>query len=127
MKNAKSIKNEIKIYSCIPNGDYNNEDESLKDTFGRAEFELNNGCQDWILLSKKKLTDEQYSDLLDALKEKSINSAPKGCGKKKYDNILKKNFICGKTILYWLSEKEPIVYYCEDCQSEDTQNGGITK
>jgi hypothetical protein len=59
---------EMKIYSCIPNGDYNNEDTSISNAFGRADFELNSG-QDWILLSKKELTDEQYSRLLEDLKE----------------------------------------------------------
>ena len=57
----------MKIYTCIPNGDYNNENIDLKDAFGRAEFEFESG-QDWILVSKKELTEEQYSKLLGILK-----------------------------------------------------------
>jgi hypothetical protein len=55
------------FYSCIPNGDYNNDDVSLENAFSRAEFELTNGCQNWVLISKDKLSDEQYSKLLDVL------------------------------------------------------------
>jgi len=58
----------IKVYSCIPNGDYNNEDISLSNALERASYELNEGCQDWILISKKELTDEQYDKVLEVMK-----------------------------------------------------------
>jgi hypothetical protein len=55
------------IYYCIPNGDFNN-DYILSECLSRTEFELTNGCQDWVLLSKSILTTEQYDKLLDILK-----------------------------------------------------------
>jgi hypothetical protein len=59
----------MKIYSCIPNGDYNNEDTCIEFAMDRANFELGKAQQDWILLSKEELTDEQYDKVLEALKK----------------------------------------------------------
>lgn len=56
-------------FMSLSNGDYNLKDLSIDLTMGRAKFELVEGCQDWILISKKELSDEQYSALLDLFKD----------------------------------------------------------
>lgn len=55
------------IYTSLSNGDYNLKDIDLKDCFGRLEFEFGTG-EKWVILSSKRLTDEQYDKIMEILK-----------------------------------------------------------
>ena len=60
-KKIKQDKKE-KIFSCIPNGDFNDESFSLIHVAEKAVFELDTG-QNWILLTERKLSVKQYSEI----------------------------------------------------------------
>lgn len=55
------------FYLAISNGDYNY-CCSLDSIIENIQFEMNEGCQSWSLITKKQLTQEQYTKVMDALK-----------------------------------------------------------
>ena len=57
----------MKMYSHYSNGDFNEKHEDRQDLFGKIDFEFGVG-QEWILITKNKLSNKQFSDLMENLK-----------------------------------------------------------
>ena len=66
----------MKYYIHIPNGDYNNLAKNKDDANGIIHFELNEGSQNFLLITKQKLSSESYEKIISTIEETLKNGLP---------------------------------------------------
>ena len=59
----------MKFWLSQSNGDYNRDCHGTDDACETAEWELDAGCQDWVVITKEPLTPNQYDAIMDILKK----------------------------------------------------------
>jgi hypothetical protein len=57
----------VKVYIHLPNGDYN--DHVILNGDNEVSWELNEGCQKFVLVTKEKIDDDKILPLIKAIED----------------------------------------------------------
>ena len=55
------------VYVHLSNGDYNDKTYDINDLCGTIDFELNAGCQKYIIITRNELSGDDYDKLCEIL------------------------------------------------------------
>ena len=54
------------------NGDYNSECHGMGDLCGLIDFELNTGCQDYLIITKRQIDSNMFGSLVDVFRLREL-------------------------------------------------------